>query len=166
MKHKSWTFHEAIAFVRKNRPKVCPNLGFERQLKEYERFIFQKKRSSSLFRKVPKTSEESKHLSKKDRNIELPEIGCLGKTQIRNIVFDPFFEKRETRLSNRRKPEIKRPDEEDELPNKSKQFKVRKAKSIADKSENRPMREPLVANLILGAHSLCLNRLNIGEIKT
>jgi hypothetical protein len=30
------TFKEAIAIVRKSRPKVLPNLGFERQLKKYE----------------------------------------------------------------------------------------------------------------------------------
>lgn len=43
MKHKNWTFHEAIAYVRTSRPKVCPNLGFERQLKEFERNMFKKK---------------------------------------------------------------------------------------------------------------------------
>lgn len=36
MKKKSWGFKEAIAFVRKSRPSVLPNLGFERQLKDYE----------------------------------------------------------------------------------------------------------------------------------
>jgi len=35
MKKNNWGFKEAIAFVRKSRPIVLPNLGFERQLKEY-----------------------------------------------------------------------------------------------------------------------------------
>jgi hypothetical protein len=30
------SFSEAIAAVRQARPKVLPNLGFERQLKKYE----------------------------------------------------------------------------------------------------------------------------------
>jgi protein-tyrosine phosphatase len=33
MRKKNWSFKEAIAFVRKERPNVLPNLGFERQLK-------------------------------------------------------------------------------------------------------------------------------------
>jgi len=36
MKFKGWGFKEAIAEVRKHRPTVLPNLGFERQLKKYE----------------------------------------------------------------------------------------------------------------------------------
>jgi protein-tyrosine phosphatase len=36
MKKKGIGFKEAIAFVRQARPNVCPNLGFERQLKDYE----------------------------------------------------------------------------------------------------------------------------------
>lgn len=39
MKRKSCGFKEAISFVRQARPNVCPNLGFERQLKEYELFL-------------------------------------------------------------------------------------------------------------------------------
>lgn len=39
MKKKCWGFKEAISFVRQARPNVCPNLGFERQLKEYEIFL-------------------------------------------------------------------------------------------------------------------------------
>lgn len=33
MRKKNWSFKEAISFVRKERPNVLPNLGFERQLK-------------------------------------------------------------------------------------------------------------------------------------
>ena len=36
MKKNHWTFKEAVKFVRDKRPVVLPNLGFERQLKEYE----------------------------------------------------------------------------------------------------------------------------------
>jgi protein-tyrosine phosphatase len=36
MKKKCMGFKDAISFVRQARPNVCPNLGFERQLKEYE----------------------------------------------------------------------------------------------------------------------------------
>ena len=39
MRRKGWGFKEAIQFVRKSRPTVLPNLGFERQLKEYENFL-------------------------------------------------------------------------------------------------------------------------------
>jgi protein-tyrosine phosphatase len=39
MKRKNCGFKEAISFVRQARPNVCPNLGFERQLKEYELFL-------------------------------------------------------------------------------------------------------------------------------
>ena len=39
MKKNKWTFREAIAFVRRVKPNVLPNLGFERQLKEYEKVL-------------------------------------------------------------------------------------------------------------------------------
>ena len=42
MKKNSWGFKEAIAFVRKSRPEVCPNLGFEMQLKKYEKELNKK----------------------------------------------------------------------------------------------------------------------------
>lgn len=37
MRKNQWPFRKAIDFVRKRRPCVCPNLGFEMQLKTYER---------------------------------------------------------------------------------------------------------------------------------
>lgn len=37
MKKNRWAFRRAIDFVRKKRPCVCPNLGFEMQLKAYEK---------------------------------------------------------------------------------------------------------------------------------
>jgi len=45
MKKNSWSFKEAIQFVRQSRPGVCPNLGFERQLKEYEQHLNKKSQS-------------------------------------------------------------------------------------------------------------------------
>ena len=39
MKYNKMSFKEAIALVRKRRPSVLPNLGFERQLKKYEEQI-------------------------------------------------------------------------------------------------------------------------------
>lgn len=36
MKKEKMSFKDAIALVRKSRPSVLPNLGFERQLKRYE----------------------------------------------------------------------------------------------------------------------------------
>jgi hypothetical protein len=36
MKKEKMGFKDAIALVRKSRPTVLPNLGFERQLKRYE----------------------------------------------------------------------------------------------------------------------------------
>ena len=37
MRKKDLSFKAAIQFVRKYRSGVCPNLGFELQLKEYEK---------------------------------------------------------------------------------------------------------------------------------
>lgn len=37
MRKESWSFKKAIEFVRAKRRIVCPNLGFELQLKEYEK---------------------------------------------------------------------------------------------------------------------------------
>jgi hypothetical protein len=101
MKHNLQSFRDAIAFVREKRPKICPNLGFERQLKEYESVIFKHHHGGSLQRKVPKTSEEQKHCVIKRKNIELPEIGALGRTHIRNIVLDPFSQKNPMSASKR-----------------------------------------------------------------
>jgi protein-tyrosine phosphatase len=39
MRKEMLSFKEAIAEVRRHRPKVLPNLGFERQLKDYEKVI-------------------------------------------------------------------------------------------------------------------------------
>jgi hypothetical protein len=35
MKKNKWSFKEAVKFVRDKRPIILPNLGFERQLKEF-----------------------------------------------------------------------------------------------------------------------------------
>lgn len=39
MRKNKWSFKDTISEVRRHRPKVLPNLGFERQLKLYERRI-------------------------------------------------------------------------------------------------------------------------------
>lgn len=36
MSTKKMSFHQGLNFVRKKRSVVCPNLGFELQLKKYE----------------------------------------------------------------------------------------------------------------------------------
>ena len=41
MKSRKLGFRDAITIVRKRRKNVLPNLGFEIQLKKYEREIFQ-----------------------------------------------------------------------------------------------------------------------------
>lgn len=37
MRSQRLTFQEALNYCKKKRPQVCPNLGFERQLKLYEK---------------------------------------------------------------------------------------------------------------------------------
>jgi hypothetical protein len=54
MKKFGWGFKEAISEVRKFRPEVLPNLGFERQLKEYERVL--RSEESSTRKNISKTS--------------------------------------------------------------------------------------------------------------
>lgn len=39
MKTRKMGFKEAISLVRAKRKNICPNLGFERQLKQYEKDI-------------------------------------------------------------------------------------------------------------------------------
>ena len=57
MRKKVWSFREAIAFVRKSRPNVLPNLGFERQLKEYEGTLTRQADGGVERRQGSKTSE-------------------------------------------------------------------------------------------------------------
>lgn len=56
MKKNKWNFKDTISEVRRHRPKVLPNLGFERQLKLYERRIL-----SALDRgRISRTNESKK----------------------------------------------------------------------------------------------------------
>lgn len=57
MRKKLWTFRETIAFVRKARPNVLPNLGFERQLKDYEAALNQQAENGFERRQGSRTSE-------------------------------------------------------------------------------------------------------------
>ena len=49
MKKQKIGFRDAIAILRKARPSVLPNLGFERQLKKYE-LVTTAKTPRSLFK--------------------------------------------------------------------------------------------------------------------
>jgi protein-tyrosine phosphatase len=51
MKKLNMSFKDAIAYVRKSRPSVLPNLGFERQLKKYEEALKRASKSSSHSRR-------------------------------------------------------------------------------------------------------------------
>ena len=71
MKKNKWAFKEAIAFVRRAKPNVLPNLGFERQLKEYEKIL--RNTENNEFRKtISKTSESRKHSKDNKRREGLP----------------------------------------------------------------------------------------------
>ena len=86
MKKNNWSFREAITEVRKYRPKVLPNLGFERQLKDYEKKL--QGVEPSLERKhVSKTSEAKKH-ALKQTNVGLPELFGLGSTITRSKMIE------------------------------------------------------------------------------
>jgi hypothetical protein len=57
-------------------------------------------------------------------------------------------------------------EESEDFTFKLRPLKVRKAKSLVDKSDGKAERVPLYANLNLGAQSVFINRVNLGEIKT
>ena len=42
IRKNGWTFKRAIELVRAKRSTVCPNLGFELQLKQYEKLVGRK----------------------------------------------------------------------------------------------------------------------------
>ncbi len=48
MKELDKTYWDALYFTRNKRPIVCPNMGFARQLQEYEKIIKQKKTQAEL----------------------------------------------------------------------------------------------------------------------
>ena len=68
-------FKEAIAQVRKHRPSVLPNLGFERQLKRYEDTTKPQRKCQS------KTTESSGHQILMKTQIVVPNFGLLGKSK-------------------------------------------------------------------------------------
>lgn len=98
MRKKNWSFKEAITFVRQSRPSVLPNLGFERQLKEYEIFLNRQAEFGFERRMGSKTSEERKHVPEK----VLPEIGVLGRTQLKPRLLELFAAEPEKILSQQR----------------------------------------------------------------
>jgi hypothetical protein len=51
MRKEKLTFQKAITLVRQSRPKVLPNLGFERQLKKYEELLRKRIQSERMPRR-------------------------------------------------------------------------------------------------------------------
>lgn len=100
MRKKLWSFREAIAFVRRARPNVLPNLGFERQLKEYESALNRQAESGFDRRQGSKTSEERKHVSL-GMGKGLPEIALMGRTQLKPKILDIFSLENESRSQQR-----------------------------------------------------------------
>lgn len=101
MRKKHWTFREAIAFVRRARPTVLPNLGFERQLKDYEAVLTREADSGVERRMGSKTSEERKHAFVGKGKV-LPEIALMGRTQLKPKILDIFSLEQESRPSQQR----------------------------------------------------------------
>ena len=68
MKFQEMSFSSALKFTKAKRKSVCPNLGFERQLKKYENHLrqnpmdYSKKKNYSfpMIRKSEKKKEELK----------------------------------------------------------------------------------------------------------
>jgi hypothetical protein len=82
IRKESWSFRRAIGLVRDKRSVICPNLGFERQLKEYEKSIMIKPRSYSI-RFGPKSSDEPRPKHSNERT-SLPGIpSTLNRTQLK-----------------------------------------------------------------------------------
>lgn len=86
MKKNKWAFKDAIAFVRRSKPNVLPNLGFERQLKEYEKVL--KSENNEVRKIISKTSEARKHSKDNKRREGLPEIASFGKTLVKSKIID------------------------------------------------------------------------------
>jgi serine/threonine/tyrosine-interacting protein len=60
IKFKSMTFLNALKLCKSKRPHVCPNLGFELQLKAYEKML----QTSLLVEQKKKLSKELPELTK------------------------------------------------------------------------------------------------------
>ena len=62
MKNRKIGFREAIALARAKRKNICPNLGFERQLKQYEKELLYPAQAKVNLKKTvsEKISEERK----------------------------------------------------------------------------------------------------------
>lgn len=87
--------------MRKTRASVCPNLGFERQLKEYEIFLNKQAENGYERRFGSKTSEERKHLASPYKEKVLPDI-LMARTQLRPKIIDLFTAEPENRFSQQR----------------------------------------------------------------
>ncbi len=101
MKKNNWTFKDAVKFVRDKRPVVLPNLGFERQLKEYENNIHSIQNFSNVInlsnlgnmnrdlhtsefekRLIQTKDDERRQLFSPVRRDLLPDIKHMGQTSI------------------------------------------------------------------------------------
>ena len=161
-----WTFRDAIAYVRQSRLKVCPNLGFERQLKEYEQLIA-KQRYDVVPRRGSKTSEESKHNLKNPKKIQLPEINSLGRTQIKSIILNPFIEQNPSRAGSRSHREDRSKKGQEDHSYRLKPIKmVRKTKSLAERETSIYEKPARVPNIDFGGHSVFVNKVPFAESKT
>ena len=67
MKFRGMSFMTALKFVKGKRKEVCPNLGFERQLKKYEIYLREnpleyKKKKNYSFPMISKKSQKKDEL--------------------------------------------------------------------------------------------------------
>lgn len=100
MKKHRLTFREAINFVRDRRSVVCPNLGFEMQLKQYEKQLFAGNGRicktlipSKMMLEFPEDRIERQERGrfpnrrelkeKADRGEKFPQITSISKTSVR-----------------------------------------------------------------------------------
>ena len=79
MKKYNWPFKKAIKFVRDKRPIVLPNLGFERQLKQYETLL-QRESNTAEFNNRNYVQNSEKYSISPFKTNGLPNIKNLGQT--------------------------------------------------------------------------------------
>lgn len=83
MKFNKMTFKEAVAEVRKFRPNVLPNLGFERQLKRYEEQIKGNYRVSRNAKRAEFKTNESGQSQILMKTQLMPNFGVLVKPSLK-----------------------------------------------------------------------------------
>ena len=108
MRKNGWNFKRAIEFVRSKRSVICPNLGFEMQLKEYERSSTRRSNSTkSTVLKMEGLPGIAGGLKRQGKN--LPDIQDKGKykflrfRRMSSVVKKPerdFFRENRLNLEN------------------------------------------------------------------